>query len=68
MNKLAELTDRLPPELTLYTYSPGDGAVRYRLAQAGGSYFEAREIFTAIGRREAAAMILAFLAGIRYQA
>ena len=67
MNKrIQAIKDMLPNGLDIYTYAPGDGVVRYRVAPAGGTYFSHPGLFTALGLKQAEEMVNAFLAGMTY--
>jgi len=48
---------------SLTTYSPGDGATRYRISPGGLGYFEHAGLSSALGLAEAVIMLQAFLIG-----
>lgn len=52
--------------LSVSTWSPGDGATRYRfhvLANSPADYHSGSELFTALGRAEAVTFLRGFAAG-----
>jgi hypothetical protein len=63
-NELKELLPHLQREgFDLASHSPGDGVTRYRIVPRGRDYYSGPSVVAALGAREAALAVRAFLAG-----
>ena len=64
MSKRAALIKRAEEAgLTVNTWAPGDGIVRYRFHREEKGYFEDDGIYTALGSKEAGVWLLGYIAG-----